>query len=184
MWGHFKDCSGLVFHPLKHLTSMSRNDFCTYGIGNGKWPSLFLTSRIGNGNEKLNSQLSGLGMKMNNSTSNFWDWDWEWKTVFQTQPGKEFPKEYWEKVVNKNSHYCLPRWYSITSRQNTPIIYSLLNMAGSTPYYSSLFRVMGMGMGITNTIPNSWDWEWEWKTVFPTQLGKNLEQEFPLISGT
>ena len=33
-------------------------------------------------------------------------------------------------------------------------------------------------MGINNTIPNFWDWEWECKTVFPTQLGKELTKEY------
>ena len=54
---------------------MSGNDFCTFGIGNGKWPSLFPAFGIGNGNTKLNSQLLGLGIK--NLISNYWDWEWE-----------------------------------------------------------------------------------------------------------
>ena len=41
---------------------MSGNDYFTFGIGNGKWPSLFLIFGIGNGNSNYNSQILGLGM--------------------------------------------------------------------------------------------------------------------------
>ena len=56
---------------------MSGNDFFTFGIGNGKWPSLFPIFRIGSGNKKYNSQILGLGMGMKNQIPNFWDWEWE-----------------------------------------------------------------------------------------------------------
>ena len=38
------------------LPGMSRNDFCTFGIGNGILKSLFPTSEIGNGHK-----LDGVG---------------------------------------------------------------------------------------------------------------------------
>jgi hypothetical protein len=58
---------------------MSGNDFFTFGIGNGKWPSVFPIFGIWNRNKKYNSQLSGLGMGMgmNNQIPNLWDWEWE-----------------------------------------------------------------------------------------------------------
>ena len=56
---------------------MSGNVFFTFGIGNGKWPSLFPIFGIGNGNKKSNSQILGLGMGMKNQIPNFWDWEWE-----------------------------------------------------------------------------------------------------------
>ena len=42
--------------------SMSGNDYCTFGIGNGKGLSLFPTFGIGNEYEKLCPQLLGLEM--------------------------------------------------------------------------------------------------------------------------
>ena len=71
---------------------MSGNDFCTFGIWeweiakyipnfwDWEWERkiLFPNFGIGNGNERFNSQLLGLGMGM--------------KKVFQTQPGKKLPK--------------------------------------------------------------------------------------------
>ena len=67
---------------------MSGNDFFTFGIDNGKWPSLIPTFGIRNGNEKYNSQLLGLKMVMINPISNFYDLEWEYKTVVPTQLGK------------------------------------------------------------------------------------------------
>ena len=54
-----KQCTLQISH---YKPGMSRNDFCTFGIGNGKWPSLFPTFGIGNGNEKSNYHGLGLGM--------------------------------------------------------------------------------------------------------------------------
>ena len=39
-------------------------------------------------------------------------------------------------------------------------------------------QILGLGMGMKNSVPKFWDWEWEWKTVFPTQLGKELTKEY------
>ena len=53
--------------PSLDLPGISGNDFCTFGIGNRKWPSLFPNFEIVNGNEKFKSQILGLGMGMKNS---------------------------------------------------------------------------------------------------------------------
>ena len=58
---------------------MSGNDFCTFGIWNGKWPSLFPTFGIGNVNTKSYSQYLGLGIGMKNKIPNSWYWEWELK---------------------------------------------------------------------------------------------------------
>ena len=52
---------------------MSRNDFFTFGIGNGKMPSLFLPFGIENKNEKK----LGLEKGSKNLIPTFWDWEWE-----------------------------------------------------------------------------------------------------------
>ena len=62
---------------------MSGNDFWTLGIGNGKLPSQFPNFWIGNGKNKYDSQLLGLGMGMNKQIPNVWDWEWEWKLKSQ-----------------------------------------------------------------------------------------------------
>ena len=72
------------FSKANQLPGMGRNNFCTFGSGNGKWPSLFptykivngnikkiTTFRIGNGNEQSNFQQLGLKMGMKTSFSTF-----------------------------------------------------------------------------------------------------------------
>ena len=66
---------------------MSGNDFCTLGIGNGKWPSLFPTFGIKNGNAKFNFQLLELGMK--NSVPNQ-----TWEIIDKRVQGKTWEREF------------------------------------------------------------------------------------------
>ena len=64
-----------VDSETRHWAGMSGNEFCTFGFGIGKWPSLFPTFGIKNGNKKSNSQLLEWGMGIKNQIPNFWDWE-------------------------------------------------------------------------------------------------------------
>ena len=52
---------------------MSGNDFFTFGIGNGKWPSLFPIFEIGNGNKKYNIKFHTFGIENENINPNIWE---------------------------------------------------------------------------------------------------------------
>ena len=56
---------------------MSGNGFCTFGIGNEKWLSLFPSFGTGNGDNQSNSQQLWFGMGTKNQIPLFLDLEWK-----------------------------------------------------------------------------------------------------------
>ena len=64
---------------------------------------------------------------------------------------------------------------NFVSQKNSQYIFLKYGLSNRNEEQCS--QISGLGMGMKNSVPNFWDWKWEWKTVFPTQVGKELTKE-------